>query len=267
VQPSQNTPAAIVLAGGLSSRMGEPKALLDWHGAPLIHHVAGILARVCRPVIVVAAAGQELPVLPGVEIAVDAAPGRGPLEGIAAGSRALDGRAAAVFLAATDLPLLHPAFVRRLLGSLSGYDAAVALAGGHDHPLAAAYDARTLARASALLAAGRPRAAGLLDGARVRRLSGDDVVEPDSLQNVNTPEDYRRLRARPAPTVTVVIEGAPTVEVDAATLGSAVAGLAWSSGRPAGWGASVNGRVVAADPALPLVHGDVVRLRLAGRAA
>ena len=47
--------AAIVLAGGMSERMGAPKALLDWHGAPLVHRVAGILVRVCDPVIVVAA--------------------------------------------------------------------------------------------------------------------------------------------------------------------------------------------------------------------
>jgi molybdenum cofactor cytidylyltransferase len=31
--------AVIVLAAGDSSRMGRPKALLDWHGRPLIEHV------------------------------------------------------------------------------------------------------------------------------------------------------------------------------------------------------------------------------------
>jgi len=29
---------AIVLAAGSSSRMGQPKQLLDWHGRPLLHH-------------------------------------------------------------------------------------------------------------------------------------------------------------------------------------------------------------------------------------
>ena len=46
--------------------MGEPKALLDWHGEPLVHRVAGILAQVCGPVVVVAAAGQSVPVPEGV---------------------------------------------------------------------------------------------------------------------------------------------------------------------------------------------------------
>ena len=187
--------AAIVLAGGRSSRMGEPKALLDWHGEPLVHHVAGILAQVCRPVIVVAAAGQSVPLPQGVEIAVDAAPGRGPLEGVAAGIRALDGRSQAIFLAAVDLPLLHPAFVGQMLTALPGFDAAVAVADGRDQPLAAAYDARLLERAPQLLAAGEARVTALLEHGLIRRLTVAELVEPDSLRNVNTQAEYRRLLA------------------------------------------------------------------------
>jgi molybdopterin-guanine dinucleotide biosynthesis protein A len=189
--------AAIVLAGGLSSRMGEPKALLDWHGAPLVHHVAGVLAGVCRPVIVVAAAGQHVPVPEGVEIAVDAAPERGPLEGVAAGIRALAGRSQEVFLAAVDLPLLQPAFVTHMLAALPGFDAAVAVADGRDQPLAAAYDVRLLERAGVLLAAGEARVTALLEHGRVRRLTGAELAEPDSLRNVNTQAEYRRLLALP----------------------------------------------------------------------
>src|SRR5690606_32377251 len=33
------TAAVIVLAAGDSTRMGRPKALLDWHGKPMIDHV------------------------------------------------------------------------------------------------------------------------------------------------------------------------------------------------------------------------------------
>jgi molybdenum cofactor guanylyltransferase len=187
--------AAIVLAGGRSSRMGEPKALLDWHGEPLVHHIAGILARVCRPVIVVAAAGQSLPVPEEVEIAVDAAPERGPLEGVAAGIRALGGRSPAVFLAAVDLPLLHPAFIGQMLAALPGFDAAVAVADGRDQPLAAAYDARLLERAPQLLAAGEARVTALLEHGQIRRIAVAELVEPDSLRNVNTQAEYRRLLA------------------------------------------------------------------------
>jgi molybdopterin-guanine dinucleotide biosynthesis protein A len=177
--------------------MGEAKALLDWHGEPLVHHVAGVLTGICAPVIVVAAAGQELPLPEGVEIAVDAAPERGPLEGVAAGIRRLDGRAEAVFLAAVDLPLLHPAFVRQMLAALPGFDAAVAVSDGRDQPLAAAYVTGLLERAPALLAAGEARVTALLEHGRIRRLTVAELAEPDSLRTANTPADYRRLLALP----------------------------------------------------------------------
>jgi molybdenum cofactor guanylyltransferase len=189
--------AAIVLAGGASRRMGRPKALLDWHGTPLVHHVASILTGVCDPVVVVAAPGDELPLPDGVERAQDAVADRGPLEGVAAGMRAVGGRAGAVFLAATDLPLLHAQAVSELVAALPGYDAAVPVVAGHDQTLAAAYDARTLLRARDLLAAGRPRIAALLDGARVARIH---LSDPDAVRNANTPEEYERLLALSRPT-------------------------------------------------------------------
>ena len=188
--------AAIILAGGGSRRMGSPKALLDWHGEPLVHRVARILGEVCEPVVVVAAPGQALPLPAGVELLADAAPDRGPLEGVAAAEAALQGRIAAAFLAAVDLPLIDPALVRAVLAGLAGYDAAVPVTEGHDQPLAAAYDLRTLARARPLLDAGRARALDLLEDVRVRRLDAATLPGGDSIAGANTPAEYRRLLAR-----------------------------------------------------------------------
>ena len=36
--------AGIVLAGGRSSRMGTPKAALEWHGSTLLRRTVGIVA-------------------------------------------------------------------------------------------------------------------------------------------------------------------------------------------------------------------------------
>src|SRR4029077_17322322 len=87
--PTMHDAAAIVLAGGRSSRMGSPKAALGCHGSTLLRGVAGIVARaVDGPVIVVRAPGQELPALPpSVEVVEDARQGRGPLPGPDAGRR------------------------------------------------------------------------------------------------------------------------------------------------------------------------------------
>jgi len=37
-------PAGIVLAGGRSTRMGTPKAWLDWHGSTLLHRTCAVVA-------------------------------------------------------------------------------------------------------------------------------------------------------------------------------------------------------------------------------
>src|SRR5688500_11143072 len=105
--------AGIVLAGGRSTRMGRPKAALEWHGTTLLERVVGVVGRVVDgPVVVVRAPGQELPPLPpGVALATDAREGRGPLQGLAAGLEAVGGDAERAYVSSTDVPLLHPAFV------------------------------------------------------------------------------------------------------------------------------------------------------------
>src|SRR5215207_7228647 len=116
--------AGVVLAGGRSVRMGRPKATLEWHGSTLVRRVSGLVARaVDGPVVVVRAPGQELPALP-FEVVEDVHEGRGPLQGIAAGLAALQGRAELAYVSAVDVPLLEPAFVRRVVEAAIGVDAA-----------------------------------------------------------------------------------------------------------------------------------------------
>ena len=109
--------AGVVLAGGRSSRMGTPKAALEWHGSTLLRRTVGIVARATSgPVVVVRAPGQDLPELPeGTLVADDPREGKGPVQGIAAGLAALSGRAEVAFIGSTDMPFLHPAFIRRVL--------------------------------------------------------------------------------------------------------------------------------------------------------
>ena len=112
--------AGVVLAGGRSTRMGTPKAALPWGATTLLAHVAAILREaVDGPLIVVRAAGQELPPLPpGIDVVEDPVAGVGPLAGILAGLAAAAGRAEAAYVSAVDMPHLRPAFVRRVLAGL-----------------------------------------------------------------------------------------------------------------------------------------------------
>ena len=134
--------AAVVLAGGRSSRMGTPKADLPWHGSTLLRRTVGVVSRgTSGPVVVVRAPGQQLPELPpAVQVHDDPQEGYGPLQGLAVGLHALQGSADVAFCCSTDLPFLHPVFVRRVVEALGDeYDVVLPMARGHRQPLAAAY--------------------------------------------------------------------------------------------------------------------------------
>src|SRR6188472_4226302 len=79
-------PAGIVLAGGRSTRMGTSKAWMPFGPETMLQRVVRLLGDVVDPIVVVAADGQDLPVLrPGVRIIRDEREGRGPLEALRAG--------------------------------------------------------------------------------------------------------------------------------------------------------------------------------------
>jgi molybdopterin-guanine dinucleotide biosynthesis protein A len=122
--------------------MGSPKAALEWHGSTLLRRTVGIVARAAEgPVVVVRAPGQPLPSLPDDVIVVeDPREGKGPVQGIAAGLAALEGIADLAFVSSTDMPFLHPAFVRRVLRALAAGTAPDAAHPDIAHPEAALPD-------------------------------------------------------------------------------------------------------------------------------
>jgi len=202
--------AGIVLAGGRSERMGRPKAELDWRGDSLAEVVCRTLETAgAAPVVVVRAAGQDLPALPAsVEIVEDARPGRGPLEALAAGLRAIPTATERAFVSAVDAPFLAPAFVTCVVSAIErNVDAAVPVHDGKPHPLAAAYRVSpTLQAVERRLGGTDLSIRGLLDDLRVRRLEEADLLayprlraadpQLDSLVNLNTPQDYEEAASR-----------------------------------------------------------------------
>jgi molybdopterin-guanine dinucleotide biosynthesis protein A len=275
--------AAIVLAGGRSSRMGSPKAALEWHGSTLLRRVVGLVGRsVDGPVVVVRAPGQALPSLNGdVEVVADAREGRGPLEGLAAGLAAIGDRAAVAYVTSTDVPLLHPAFVTLVVGALSDeFDVVLPEVGGYRQPLSAAYRVDLLAALEELIAADRMKPAFLFERCRVLHLPAEALLHDDaivrldpelsSVRNLNEPADYESAHALPAPEVELDVE---LKRSDQATPGGgarhmtvrawSLAGAAEAVGLTLGDDIVVllNRQEVVSDPHLPLAAGDTVAFR------
>ncbi len=276
-----NVAAGVVLAGGRSSRMGTPKAALEWHGSTLLRRTLGVLARAVNgPLLVVRAPGQPLPEIPPqVDVVEDPEEGLGPLQGIAAGLAALTGRAQASFVCSTDLPFLHPVFVRRVLGAMiDGTDVVLPVARGYPQPLAAAYRVTLAPLTAELVAAGELRPALLFRRCATLRLDdaallADPVLAAadaalDSVVNVNSPDDYRTARSHPAPQVTVQRYGALAGNgcvgprtVRAATLFGAAAAVGLALDRHVI--AVLNGDQISHAGDLPLVSGDTIAFRSA----
>jgi molybdopterin-guanine dinucleotide biosynthesis protein A len=190
----------IVLCGGQSRRMGQPKAWLPFAGELMLPRVVRLLNQVVQPIVVVAAPQQEVPPLPGeVILARDEEQGRGPLQGLAAGLAALRGHADVAYLSSCDVPFLRPAFVRRLIDLLGDWDICVPWVGEFHHPLAAVYRLRVADAVSQLLADNRLRPIFLFEAVPTRIVEAPELADIDptfqTLRNLNTAQDYAKALA------------------------------------------------------------------------
>ena len=187
----------IVLCGGKSSRMGRPKHLLPFGRETLLERVVKRLNDVVSPVIVVAAAGQELPALPAdVLIARDEIEGRGPLAGLAAGLSLMKEHREAAFVSSCDAPFLMPGFIRRMLQSLGECDLAIPRESSYYHPLAAVYRSTLEEPIRELIDKNQLRPFFLIEKCRARIIDVAELRSADpelaSLRNINHPEEYRQ---------------------------------------------------------------------------
>jgi molybdopterin-guanine dinucleotide biosynthesis protein A len=220
-QPRAGT-VGIVLAGGGSTRLASAapagKARLEFEGRTFLERVCAAVAAEVSRVIVVAAAGQDPPRVPGTLLVHDSLPAAGPLAAIRDGIEAAIAAATEqpvrrVVVASCDVPLLRPEVVRLLVEAAGPWSEqpvhdvlwTVPVVHGHRQVLLSAIDVRLLPRLDAWLERGRrdprglvewlleeePQAVGLID----ERLLA--AADPDlaSFADIDTPEDLRRLKA------------------------------------------------------------------------
>lgn len=182
--------AAIVLAGGKSTRMGQDKRFLAFRGRPLIEYVCHQL-RGSFPEVLIAAndatrlAFLALPVVP------DAMPGQGPLGGMASALAASNYDLN--FFVACDIPFIDFTLVERLMRAAAGCDGAVpATPDGRLEPLFAVYRKSLLPAMRDALAHGNRRIRDVFAHGRVNTIPLRGSLVP---QNLNTAEDYRAFIA------------------------------------------------------------------------
>ncbi len=188
--------AAIVLAGGRSTRFGRDKAGELLRGRSLLQRVLDRLDGIVDEYVVVKAAGQELPAIYAsrpITYVEDLFPGTGPLGGLYTGLSCM--AAVSAVTVACDMPLLKPALIALLRRLQPGYDAVVPL-NALPEPLCAVYATSCLPAIQAQLDASSYKMTSFLEAVNVRfvepsewrRLDADGV----SFLNVNSQDNLER---------------------------------------------------------------------------
>jgi molybdenum cofactor cytidylyltransferase len=193
--------AAIILAAGASSRMGSPKALLEYRGETFIERLARVFSAVCDPVIV-ALGYHAQAIRPKVEgkalVAVNPAPERGQLSSLQtalAEMAALPDDLDGFLFIPVDCPAVEEATVRRVIEAFRARTAETLFVipqyrGKHGHPVCAALPAA--AEFLSLPPGGQARAVVHKYAPRTVYV---DVDDPGILTDVDDPEAYRRMLA------------------------------------------------------------------------
>jgi molybdopterin-guanine dinucleotide biosynthesis protein A len=186
----------VVQAGGKSTRMGgEPKALMELGGTPLIARVVAVVREVVDDVLLVTNTPDLYRFL-GLPMVADVFPDHGSLGGIYSGLAAAPGDVA--FTVACDMPFLHAAVARLVVDRAGEADVVIPRA-GELQTLHAAYGKACLPHMRARLDAGRLKITGFFEAVRVLEVPESEVArhaDPATVfMNVNTPEELARARA------------------------------------------------------------------------
>lgn len=178
--------AALILAGGKSSRFGRDKSLLTLDGGRLIDRLAAQCRTVCGEVLILCG-GKEKFHIEGVPELPDLIPGKGPLGGIYTGMSKSD---AELFLVlACDMPRFDPELAGRMLRECAaGYEACVPKNGERLEPLCAVYRKTVLPKIQGMLDRGEYQMRMLFP--QIRTCYLEDVCPADIFYNINYPSDY-----------------------------------------------------------------------------
>jgi molybdopterin-guanine dinucleotide biosynthesis protein A len=190
------TVTVCIQAGGQSRRMGRNKALIPFHGLPLIQRVVERVRSVASEILILSsdrAAFEflDLPVLP------DLIEGRGVLGGLYTALFA--SKSAFVVSLACDMPFVNPALLQAELELISagGGDVVIPESPNGLEPLHAVYRRDTcLPLVREALSQEQRRLVAWFERANVRVMTQAEVAEFDPGQtaffNINTPEDLAR---------------------------------------------------------------------------
>ncbi len=185
--------AAIILAGGKSTRFPGNKALAELSSQRMIDRVIFSLQEYFSKLILVTNSPDDYQGLQ-LDIVSDLIPGKGPLSGIHAGLAASPHNLN--FVTCCDMPFISGELGAYLIRqSKPEFDAIVPFVGGYAEPLAAVYRRTCLPFVESSLLSGQRKATSFYNQIRVRYVNGEELAAfggDACFFNINTMEDLKK---------------------------------------------------------------------------
>lgn len=182
----------LVLAGGKSQRMGNPKDKINWHGKEQRYFAADLLTPFCDEVFISCRQDQLENFDPNYNALTDTFLNMGPFGGILSALRTQ--RDAAWLVVACDLPLLDKKSLEFLIENRNIEKAATTYESPFDglpEPLITIWEPKSYPLLLNFLGSG-------ITCPRKVLINSDTLIlkpgNPDSLMNVNTPEDVVKAK-------------------------------------------------------------------------
>ena len=192
-QQPESSCCAVILSGGLNTRMGgKTKAFLHVGGNTILNRLLAALQSNFKEILLVTRQPELYAAAP-VRVVNDLYEMRSSLTGIHAGL--VHAPTDFIFVVPCDTPFLQPAVIRLLLDELNpAWDIVVPLLDGHYEPLCAVYSKRCIPAIEAQLNGGDFKILNFFDRMNVKTLSLEQLkaADPDLLSffNVNTPSAH-----------------------------------------------------------------------------
>ncbi|WP_343661547.1 NTP transferase domain-containing protein [Chryseobacterium sp.] len=182
----------LILAGGKSQRMGNPKDKINWHGKEQRYYAADLLAPFCNEVFISCRQDQLENFDPNYNVLTDTFLNMGPFGGILSALRFQ--RDKAWLVVACDLPLLDEKSLEFLIENRNIEKTATTYESPFDglpEPLITIWEPKSYPLLLNFLGSG-------ITCPRKVLISSDTLIlkpgNPDSLMNVNTPEDVAKAQ-------------------------------------------------------------------------
>jgi molybdenum cofactor guanylyltransferase len=186
----------VVLAGGLSSRIGSDKALMEFRGVPLVTYAVSILQQVCGKVVI--SSNRRDYLFTGCEIWPDETDIQAPMIGIfSCLKRVLDEW---IMVLSCDMPLVDPRVFNLLISQANDHKCDV-VAPVHDgnsvEPLCGLYNRRVIPLFKRSIEAEQYSLQQFIRNSKHRLVRVDqflDFYRPNMFFNINSPEDFGLLK-------------------------------------------------------------------------